>query len=101
VHNDGPPIPPEKQSEIFQEGNRVGRHDPGDRRHQGLGLYIVERIVAAHEGVVSVTSSDAEGTTFTMRLPRQGGRTTVTGQNTNPQLTVAHVSSTTPRLYFA
>ena len=72
VHNEGPPIPAEQQAAIFQEGQRVAeRALAGDRRHQGLGLYIVERIVAAHGGGVSVRSSAVEGTTFTIRLPRR------------------------------
>ena len=72
VHNEGPPIPAERQAAIFQEGERAGgRAGAADRRHQGLGLYIVERIVAAHGGSVSVGSSTAAGTTFTIRLPRR------------------------------
>jgi len=72
VHNEGPPIPAEQQAAIFREGQRVGaRPAAADRRHQGLGLYIVERIAAAHGGSVSVCSSAAEGTTFTIRLPRR------------------------------
>jgi signal transduction histidine kinase len=72
VHNEGSPIPPEQQAAIFREGERItGRAAATDRRHQGLGLYIVERIVAAHGGTVSVRSSLEEGTTFTIRLPRR------------------------------
>jgi signal transduction histidine kinase len=72
VQNDGPPIPADRQAAIFQEGQRVGRREEAsDRRHQGLGLYIVERIVAAHGGSVTVRSSETEGTTFTIRLPRR------------------------------
>jgi signal transduction histidine kinase len=72
VHNEGSPIPPEQQAAIFREGERItGRAAATDRRHQGLGLFIVERIVAAHGGTVSVRSSLEEGTTFTIRLPRR------------------------------
>jgi len=71
VHNEGPPIPAERQAAIFREGERAGGlAAAADRRHQGLGLYIVERIVAAHGGHVSVRSSSGEGTRFTIRLPR-------------------------------
>jgi signal transduction histidine kinase len=71
VHNEGPAIPDHQQAAIFEEGRRAGgRTAAHDRRHQGLGLYIVERIVAAHGGAVSVRSSGGEGTTFTVRLPR-------------------------------
>ena len=72
VQNEGPPIPADRQAAIFREGQRVGGRDAAsDRRHQGLGLYIVERIVAAHGGSVTVRSSQTEGTTFTIRLPRR------------------------------
>ena len=71
VHNDGPAIPDELMGRMFQPMTR-SRNDPGNRRHLGLGLYIVERIVAAHRGRIDVTSSEAHGTTFTVRLPRQG-----------------------------
>ncbi len=39
-------------------------------RSVGLGLYIVKQIVKAHHGSVEVRSTEAEGTTFTVRLPR-------------------------------
>jgi len=71
VHNEGPPIPAEEQAAIFQAGLRAGAPTTGDRRHQGLGLYIVDRIVVAHGGTVSVQSSAADGTTFTISLARR------------------------------
>jgi signal transduction histidine kinase len=69
VHNDGPTIPDEVVGRIFQPMKR-SRSDRGNRRHLGLGLYIVDRIVAAHRGRIDVASSEEHGTTFTVRLPR-------------------------------
>lgn len=41
----------------------------------GLGLYIVDRLVNAHGGTVTVRSSESTGTIFTVTLPRQPGTT--------------------------
>ena len=70
VTNAGPPIPPELLPFIFEPFQRgVG---PVDRpqRSVGLGLYIVRSVVAAHGGRVEVTSTEADGTRFTVVLPR-------------------------------
>ncbi|MDM0039887.1 sensor histidine kinase [Variovorax sp. J22G21] len=38
--------------------------------NMGLGLYAAHEIVTAHSGVISVTSTDEDGTRFEVRLPR-------------------------------
>jgi signal transduction histidine kinase len=43
-------------------------------RGLGLGLFIVKEIVEAHGGSVCVASSPAEGTAFTVTLPRRSAR---------------------------
>ena len=75
VHNQGPAIPPDELATIFGEGAR-GTTNRGahDRRHLGLGLYIVDRIIAAHDGSIAVRSTHAEGTMFAVRLPRRAGK---------------------------
>ncbi len=71
VHNFGPPIPPESLERLFEPMQRgTDRQDPAGRS-VGLGLYIVQQIVMAHGGTLSVRSTDAEGTTFTVELPRE------------------------------
>jgi sigma-B regulation protein RsbU (phosphoserine phosphatase) len=71
IHNFGPPIPPELLPSIFNAMQRGREHGEGAKRSVGLGLFIVYHIVRAHDGSVSVSSSAEEGTTFTVRLPRQ------------------------------
>jgi signal transduction histidine kinase len=67
VHNEGRPIPERDLQGIFDPFRQLA---PGHATSNvGLGLYIVQSIVAAHSGTVHVESAD-DGTTFTIRLPR-------------------------------
>jgi two-component system sensor histidine kinase/response regulator len=60
-------IPTDQQSTLFEPFKSIGK--PGARREGlGLGLYIVQQIVEAHGGSVTVTSVDGK-TTFSVRLP--------------------------------
>jgi len=74
VHNEGPPLTPDQINGIF--GSMKASQDEmkatqsGPLGHLGLGLYITERIVHAHEGRIEVESSESAGTTFRMLLPR-------------------------------
>ena len=64
VRDTGCGIPAERLSRIFEPlyTTKLGG--------TGLGLYIVQEIVAAHEGQVTVYSLEGQGTTFTITLPR-------------------------------
>ncbi len=66
VQNDGPAIAPELLERIFEPFRRGD-----DKGTAGLGLFIVREIVRAHGGTVEARSTDAEGTSFTVRLPRR------------------------------
>jgi signal transduction histidine kinase len=67
TRNGGPPIPREVLPHVFEPGRR------GDARSGGLGLglFIVQQIVLAHGGSIEVRSSEADGTVFTVVLPRK------------------------------
>ena len=69
VHNHGAPIPLEAHSRLFEPLAR-GTAQGSSVRSVGLGLYIVSEIAKAHGGQVAVSSSEAEGTTFTATFPR-------------------------------
>lgn len=70
VHSHGEPIPPEALRTIFASMKGLMIRGVRDRRHLGLGLYIVDKIAKAHGGSVEVRSSREEGTTFALTLPR-------------------------------
>ena len=69
VTDDGPGIPAELQSEVFE---RFARAD-SSRSHRdgstGLGLAIVAAVVRAHDGTITLESVPGR-TEFTVRLPR-------------------------------
>ena len=69
VHNHGPPIPAELMPVLFEPFRR-GVPEDRSPRGLGLGLYIVQQIVLAHDGSIGVDSTAQDGTTFTLHLPR-------------------------------
>jgi signal transduction histidine kinase len=70
VHNGGAPIPESVQSTIFEPMVRyVG--DDYKNTGLGLGLYVASQIVLAHGGKLDVASTEVDGTTFSIRMPRR------------------------------
>jgi signal transduction histidine kinase len=70
VLNYGPPIEPDSMPLLFDPFRRVRRPEARSEG-LGLGLYIAERIVHAHGGMLEVRSSLEAGTTFEAFFPRQ------------------------------
>jgi signal transduction histidine kinase len=71
VADDGLGIAEEDQIGLFHAFFRTANPDALREPGTGLGLTIVERIVARHEGSVRVTSTLGVGTTFTVTLPAE------------------------------
>jgi len=75
VQNEANPIPPAKLRTLFDPVKRFAIRPAAERtaartQNLGLGLYVVKEIITAHEGTISVRSDEADGVTFTVRLPR-------------------------------
>lgn len=69
VSDDGPGIPPEAQSRVFDRFYRVDRARSREHGGTGLGLAIVKHIIQAHGGEVRAESQAGQGTRFVFRLP--------------------------------
>lgn len=63
-------IPPGERSTIFQKFVRGRSAIEGNVAGTGVGLPMVQQIVAAHDGEILVESEVGRGSTFTLVLPR-------------------------------
>ncbi len=73
VHNQGSPIPAEVLPVLFEPFRRGRQGEKSSHSGLGLGLFIVQQIAASHGGSVEARSTQEEGTTFTVHLPRVPG----------------------------
>ena len=66
VADSGIGMSPQEQESIFQ------RYHQGNHRRsgKGLGLYLCQQIINAHQGKITVKSESGKGTTFTLSLPK-------------------------------
>lgn len=77
VNNDGPRIASGRMDTIFDPLGRAGAA-PADRparKNLGLGLFVTREIVRAHGGDIRVSSSEKDGTVFTVLIPRHKSAT--------------------------
>ena len=71
VHNEGHPISESARQRIFEPLVRGERRAARRKSSSlGLGLYIARQITIAHGGSIDVKSSQDEGTSFMVSLPR-------------------------------
>lgn len=69
VKDNGPGISPEQLSSIFDP------YFTTKKRGTGLGLAIVYKIIEAHQGQISVQSTQGKGTSFSITIPCRQGET--------------------------
>ncbi|APR87301.1 Sensor histidine kinase [Minicystis rosea] len=70
VHNEGTPIPEDKQATLFEPFTRAASAGTAG---WGLGLTLVRGAAESHGGSIGLDSAPGRGTTFTLRLPRAAG----------------------------
>ncbi len=78
VHDDGPGIPANQRSTMFDRFVRLDDARSTDAGGAGLGLAIVAEIVAAHGGDVTIGDSPLGGAVVTLRLPVTEARADLT-----------------------
>lgn len=72
VADDGPGIPVEKRSQLFEAFSRIEETAAG-REGVGLGLFVVSQLVTSMQGRIDFASS-TRGTTFGIHIPCQTER---------------------------
>jgi two-component system, OmpR family, phosphate regulon sensor histidine kinase PhoR len=70
VSDNGIGIAEEHLPRLFERFYRVGSSRSRNEGGSGLGLAIVKHIIEAHDGTISVKSTEGEGTTFSFTLQR-------------------------------
>ncbi len=73
VEDSGTGIPADLQSRIFERffrGDKMRSRRESDARGAGLGLAIASWIASAHGGKIELTRSSAQGSVFTVFLPK-------------------------------
>lgn len=66
VEDNGPGLPPERREEVLKRGARLDENAPGS----GLGLSIVDELVRAYGGSMSLSASAMGGLRIELVLPR-------------------------------
>jgi K+-sensing histidine kinase KdpD len=75
VRNEADLIPSIKLRTLFDPVKSFAIRPPSERalsrvQNLGLGLYVVKEIVKAHQGQISVSSTEETGVKFSVTLPR-------------------------------
>ena len=67
-------ISEKEKKRIFEKFYRIGSEETRQTKGTGLGLFIVEQIVKAHNGRIQVLDNQPKGTIFRIIIPMDDGR---------------------------
>lgn len=69
INNQGPKINPENLARLTERFYRMQEHKDLNIKGTGLGLSLAKQIIMRHRGNLTVSSTNYNGTTFTVYLP--------------------------------
>lgn len=69
IADEGPGIPEQEKSKIFDKFYRIGNEESRKTKGTGLGLYLSSRIVAGHKGRILIKDNTPNGCVFEITLP--------------------------------
>ena len=79
-------IPPDKLGQIFDMFTRIERSTPAAGGGLGIGLALARRLAEMHGGTLdAVSAGEQQGSTFTLRVPRQVAAPTVVAPQDAPR----------------
>ena len=70
VHDDGPGVPPEKRTRIFEPYSAEGLRSATGHESSGLGLAFCRLAVEAQGGAIRIEDGAPRGSVFVVELPR-------------------------------
>lgn len=68
ISDEGIGIPDDEKRKVFDKFYRVGNENTRSTKGTGLGLYLCSRIVKSHNGYISVTDNQPQGSNFAVIL---------------------------------
>ncbi len=69
IADNGPGIDPERAEKVFEKFYQVKENTESKHSGMGLGLYLCNKIIKAHGGIISVRSTVGKGSVFTFTIP--------------------------------
>ena len=70
IKDQGIGVPFDQREKIFDLFHRIGDENTRDTKGTGVGLYIVQKIVALHRGIIKTKDNQPQGSIFEIELPQ-------------------------------
>ena len=70
IKDQGIGVPLNQREKIFNLFHRIGDENTRDTKGTGVGLYIVQKIVALHNGTIKAKDNQPQGSIFEIELPQ-------------------------------